>query len=58
MPLQDEPVLCLNRVNNGEMSNLLLTSPDDLIGITILHFLETLNYYGYPNTISEHEHCE
>jgi hypothetical protein len=58
MPLQGKLVLCLNRVNCGEMSNLLLTSSDAVNGITILHFLETLNYYGYPNTISEHEHCE
>jgi hypothetical protein len=41
MPLQHKPALCLNRVNGGEMSNLVLTSPSDIIGITILHFLET-----------------
>jgi hypothetical protein len=58
MPLQDNPVLCLNRVNSGKMSNLLLTSPDAIIGISILHFVQTKKYHDYPNTISEYEHCE
>jgi hypothetical protein len=46
MPLAHKPVLCQRRVYSGEMSNLLLTSSDAAIGITILHFLETENYYG------------